>query len=116
MNSSKDIPPKPIRLTVLGLGHVPSFKNGKMLARGRLITDPKKQKWMEKAAASIGSQLSSLSLIAAAGTETAQSARSWTLSCLPLDDDLDWIGVPCGSWQRVKKGDEGCEVLIEKLT
>lgn len=104
-----------IKLVVTGLGHVPSFKNGKMMARGRLITDPKKQKWMQKAAASIESQLSSLSLIAEAVTPTGQSPRSWTLSCLPLDDDLEWIGVTCGSWRRVRRGAEGFELLIEKL-
>jgi hypothetical protein len=28
---------------------------------------------------------------------------------------LVWIGVPCGSWRRVKKGEEGCDILIERL-
>ena len=94
---------------------MPSFKNGKMLARGRLITDPKKQKWMEKAAASFASQLLSLFQTGDQGTLTAQSARCLIPTCLPLDDDLEWIGVPCGSWRRVKQGEEGAIVEIEQI-
>lgn len=105
----------PIRLVIQGQGHVPSFKNGKMLARGRLITHPKKQAWMEKAAASIASQLISLYQTAEAETPTGVSLQSWIQSSMPLDDSLDWIGVPCGSWRTVKKGSEGAEVIIEKL-
>lgn len=104
-----------IKLVVTGIGHVPSFKNNKMLTRGRLITDPKKQKWMEKAAASIASQLNSLCPTAEPGTPTELSVRCWIVSSLPLDDSLEWIGVPCGSWQRVKKGAEGAELTIEPL-
>ncbi len=106
--------PRSFTIRISGLSHVPSFKNGKMLTRGRLITDPQKQQWMEKAAASIESQLRSLFQTAGAGTQTGQSARSLIPTCLPLDDSLEWIGVPCGSWRRVKKGEEGAEITIER--
>lgn len=106
---------KGIRLVVKGLGHVPSFKNKKMITRGKLITDPKKQAWMEKAAAAIESQLRCLFQTEGAGTVTEQSLRSLILTLLPLDDSLDWIGVPSGSWRRVKKGEEGAVIEIEPL-
>jgi hypothetical protein len=98
-----------------GLGHVPSFKNKKMLSRGRLITNPAKQRWMEKAINSIALQLRSSLATYKIETRTGQSPQSLTVSMLPLDDSLDWIGVPCGNWQRVKKGEEGAIVKIEKL-
>jgi hypothetical protein len=104
-----------LRLVVQIKEHVPSFKNGKMLCRGRLITHPKKQKWMEKAAASIESQLRSWLLTRGTGMETGQSLRSLTLTSLPLDDSLVWIGVTCGSWRKVKKGEEGAVIEIERL-
>ena len=106
---------KSVTLKVQGLGHTPSFKNKKMIARGRLITNPKKQKWMEKAAASIESQLRSLYQTAEDGMVTGQSLQSWILTSLPLEDSLVWVGMPCGSWRRVKKGEEGFEMTIEKL-
>jgi len=106
---------KPILLKIRGLSHCPSFKNGKMLARGRLITAPKKQKWMEQAARSIESQLRSALQTTETGTQTGPLAPSLILTSLPLDDSLTWIGVPCGSWRRVKKGEEGADILIEQL-
>lgn len=112
---SKTRLPRSFTLRVSGQGHVPSFKNNKMMTRGRLITDPKKQQWMEKAAASIESQLRSLFQTAGAGMQTGQSAHSLIPTCLPLDDSLEWIGVPCGNWHRVKKGEEGAEITIEKI-
>ena len=107
-----------IRLTVQGLGHIPSFKNQKMIVtkpKPRLMTKPERQEWMDEAAACIESQLISAYQTAEAATPTGQSLQSWILSSLPLDDDLVWIGVPCGSWRRVKPGEEGCEILIEQL-
>jgi len=106
---------KSLTLEIKGLGHVPSFKNGKMMARGRLITDPKKQAFMKKAAASIESQLRSLYQTTETGTQTEQSLRSWILTSLPLEDSLKWIGVPCGTWRKVKKGEEGALIEITKL-
>jgi hypothetical protein len=102
-------------LKIRGVGHVPSFKNGKMMARGRLITHPEKQKWMEQAARIIESQLRSALLTDGTGTLTEPQAHSLILTSLPLDDSLVWIGFPCGDWQRVSKGDEGADITIEKL-
>jgi len=120
MNCADDSPKQvshssKLTLTITGLGHVPSFKNGKMMSRGKLITDPKKQKWMKAASASIESQLQSLFQTAEAGTQTGQSLQSWIQSSMQLDDDLAWVGVTCGSWRRVSKGKEGAMIEIEKL-
>lgn len=106
-----------MKLSVQGLGHVPSFKNHKRIItnpKPRLITKPAHHEWMDKAAASIESQLISLYQIAEAETPTGQSLQSWIQSSMPLDDDLVWIGVPCGNWRRVKLGEEGCEITIEQ--
>lgn len=104
-----------ISLSVKGIGHVPSFKNSKMMTRGRLITDPKKQKWMAKCTKDIESQLRYLFLITDPGTETECIPRSRIVSSLPLDDCLDWIGSHSVSWRKVNKGEEGAIVEIEAL-
>lgn len=115
MNSSPPLSNDPaIRLEVRG-SHVPSFKNGKMLCRGRLITHPEKQKWMEATAKSLESQLRSLYQTSATEMATGQSLRSWILTSLPLDDSLKWIGLPSGDWRKVKKGDEGAILEITPL-
>jgi hypothetical protein len=106
---------KSVKLEIKNQGHVPSFKNGKMMTRGRLITDPKKQKWMEKAATCMESQLRSLYQTSETGMQTGLSLQSWILTYLPLDDCLKWIGVPCGSWRKVKKGEEGAEIEFSML-
>lgn len=103
-----------IKLVVKGIGHAPSFKNNKMLTRGMLITNPKNQKWMKKAAASIVSQLTSLYQTEEIETRTGQSLQEWIVSSLPLDDSLAWTGVPCGNWRRVKKESEGLEIKISE--
>ena len=106
----------PLTLSIRGVGHVPAFKNGKMMARGRLITHPEKQKWMDGAARSIASQLSSMFPTTATETQTGPQAPSLILTSLPLDDSLAWIGFPLGDWQRVKKGEEGADIIIERIS
>lgn len=102
---------QPIRLVVKGHGHVPSMKNGKQL----FFTNARTAKWMKAVITDLESQLLSWFRTNAPGTQTTQSARSWIATHLPLDDCLDSIGVPCGSWRRVKKGDEGAIIEITPL-
>lgn len=78
----------PICLEIKGLGHVPSFKNNKMLARGRLITNPVNQKWMDRCVRSFESQLVSLYQTREDGMRTGRSLQSWIASVLPLDDSV----------------------------
>lgn len=105
----------PIKLVVLGLSHVPSFKNGKMLARGRLITDPKKQAWMNQCIASFESQLRSEFRTRGIAITTGQSALSLIASLLPLDDSRKWIPQHSASTLQVSKGKEGAEITIEVI-
>lgn len=111
MNNTK--PSLPVRLHVNGLGHVPSFKNSKMLTRGRLITDPKKQKWMNACIDSFESQLMSLCQTREGGTSTDALQRFLTAS-LPQDDA--WLFVPELQVNAVlvEPGDEGAIITIDE--
>ncbi len=108
-----------VKLQVSGLGHVPSFKNNKMIVKGRggrkamLITDPKKQQWMGRCITAIESRLRSLFQTTSTATETACSLQSKIASSLPLDDSLKWIGSHSVDWRKVPKGQEGFEMTIE---
>lgn len=105
---------------VVGIGAVPSFKNTKKIVRNRktgasfLITDPKKKKWMDQCIALFVHQLSCASLTRGGATSTDALPRFLTAS-LPQDDC--WQNVPelHVSVEKVEKGNEGCEILIEPL-
>lgn len=104
-----------IELVIRGIGHVPSFKNSKMLTRGKLITDPKKQKWMNKATRNLESQLRYFIPIQEIGTETGLTLLSKIASFMPLDDSLKWIPKHNVDSQRVSKGYEGANITIERI-
>lgn len=104
-----------IRLSVNRLGHVPSFKNNKMLARGRLITDPKKQEWMEQCIRSIESQLRSVYQTIDTGTLTGLSLPCWIASSLPHDDSVQWISSLRVEVVTVEAGQEGAEIVVERV-
>ena len=106
---------QPIVLEIQGLDHVPSFKNGKMWTRRGPITDPKKQKWMNKAVASIESQLRSELATRGIGTTTGPLAPSLIASLLPLDDSRKWIAEHSASTLLVSKGNEGASITIERI-
>jgi hypothetical protein len=112
VNNSQSM--SPVVLTIRGLGHVPSFKNSKMVARGRLITDPKKQRWMEAATLSMLSQLRSESVTRGTAILTGERALYSTASFTPLDDCSKWIVKLCVSTQCVSKGEEGAEIIITR--
>jgi len=104
-----------IILAVRNQGHVPSFKNNKMLVRGRLITDPKKQKWMQRCIQSFESQLFLLTRTTAAGTLTDNSLRSLIASSLPLDDSHQWIPEIKIEAVQLEMGHEGAVIIIEPI-
>jgi hypothetical protein len=106
---------KTISLVVQGIGHVPSFKNSKMIARGRLITAPEKQEWMEKCIQSFESQLTSLCQMAATATQTEPSLPSWIASSVPADDSLKHIAEETVRPVLVPKGQEGAIIKIEPI-
>ena len=103
------------RLVVQGLGHCPSFKNSKMLARGRMITDPKKQRWMGRCIQSFLSQLCSGFRTTAIETQTALCPPCWIASCMPFDDSVQHIKHIEVTVVKVPKGEEGAEILVMRL-
>lgn len=106
--------------------HIPSFKNskrwitklpnGKPLKRPLLITSPEFQEWMEKAVQSLESQLLSLCRTGPEGTPLERSKLFAMLSQLPADDSVNDLREGCWKVVRVQPGEEGCEIVIERLT
>ncbi|MDQ5979492.1 MAG: hypothetical protein QG602_2466 [Verrucomicrobiota bacterium] len=107
----------PIVLRVDGLGHVPSFKNAKMILwrQRRIMTKPEYQVWMERVVESFVSQLRSELATRGIATTTGLSALSQIASLLPLDDSRKWIPAHCVSTQLVSKGNEGADITIERI-
>lgn len=103
-----------LKLYIRQLGHVPSKKNSKMLARGRLITAPKIQEWVKKCIKAFASQLSSGTQTGAEGTWTAHFQQSW-ICLLPFDDN--WTVVPKIHLEAIQvgKGEEGADILLEEI-
>lgn len=106
---------KKIVLEIKGLGEIVSFKNSKMITRGRLITAPRKQKQMEAITKLLKSQL--LSLLATTETEmvTERIQLSKIALSVPLDDALAWVPEHCVKLRRVSRGQEGAEIVIELM-
>jgi hypothetical protein len=102
-------------LEIKGLGHVPSFKNNKLLTRDRLITNPENQVFMDWLTRSFESQLLSACRMTAAGTQTAPSPQFWTALSGQFDDSVQWIPEISVKAQRCPKGDEGATVTLELI-
>lgn len=115
MNGTKNT--SPVVLWISGLGHVPSFKNSKMIARGRLITHPKKRKFMDKATQSLRSQLKCLSATGGGAISTVPPAQSLTVLFrqLPKDDSWQWIPEIHVKGTKCKKGAEGARITVERI-
>ncbi len=109
--------PSPVTLTVRGLGHVPSFKNSKMILwrQKRIMTKPEVQQWMEAVTESFASQLRSEFQTRGIAITTGLSALSQIASSLPLDDSRKWMPTHSVNTLLVSKGQEGADVLIERL-
>lgn len=99
---------------VLGVqGHVPAFKNSKMIVQGnRLITKPEYKKWMENCIQSFVSQLIFSIKTTAGETLTEQQAHSWIASSTPEDDC--WQCIP-EIVVKAAKGNAGATITIERL-
>jgi len=108
-----------IVLQIRGLSEVPSFKNQKQIVKmgGKvaLITKPERRKWMDRAALSIAFQLSSELATRGIGTSTAPPPLSLIASLMPLDDSRKWIPELCVSTLLVSKGEEGADIVIERI-
>lgn len=104
-----------IELAIRNQGHVPSFKNNKMIARGRLITAPQKQKWMNRCIQSFESQLFCGSATIEGGMLTGQQLQSLIALFMPQDDSRQWIPELHILSEDVDKGSEGAIVIIEPI-
>jgi hypothetical protein len=117
-NSPPNSPATPrsqsVTLTFQGQ-HVPSFKNSKMLTRGKLITKPEYQKIMQAIIRSFESQLRSWFQMNGIVMEMGPLQLSSIASYLPLDDSRKWIVEHSVGWQVVSKGQEGVKITIEPL-
>jgi hypothetical protein len=105
----------PIKLEIKGLGHVPAMKNNKMMTRGRLITNPERQEWMERCIRNFECQLVFGIQTSGEGTLTVPQVRYLIASQLPEDDC--WTRIPQVniSALKVEKGEEGATIIIEEL-
>lgn len=104
-----------LTLRIRGCSNIVSFKNSKMLTRGRLITNPKKQKAMESYIAALESELLSAYRTSATGIVTGCNLASWIASYMPEDDS--WKDIPEASWLAISvpKGEEGADIEIIPL-
>ena len=115
-----------LKLRIDGLGHVPSFKNNKMIVpikrfntttrkmtvRPTLIANPKRQKWMQAAIQSLVSQLQSECQTTAGETSTETFPQSLTAWCSQFDDSRQWIDRLQVNVEVVEKGKEGADILL----
>ncbi len=112
-----------IRIKITGLGHCPSFKNSKVLfvrnGKPGMATKEEYKLWMQRTSRAIESQLLCSYQTTAQETQTEPVARSliaWCRQYLPLDDSVKWIPEIEIKVHRVKKGEEGAVMIIEKIS
>lgn len=101
-------------LAIRAIGHVPAFKNKKIIAGKRLITAPKCKKWMEEATDSIISQLKYLCQTDDEETSTEPWQQS-AIALLPQDDAWKFIPSITVKVKVVRKGDEGAIITLTEL-
>lgn len=103
-----------IHLQISGMGHCPAFKNKKMIARGRLITQPKVRQWMAKATKAMCCQLKCLFQTTDAETSTGAWQQS-AIASLPSDDNWKEIPLKVIRVRKVDKGHEGVLITLRKI-
>ena len=101
-------------IVIQSIGHVPAFKNKKIIAGKRLITAPKARKWMEQATASIVSQFKSLCQTDDDATSTVPWQHS-AIALLPQDDNWKVLPRIKVTARVVPKGDEGAIITLQRL-
>lgn len=102
-------------IVIRGIGHVPAFKNKKIIAGKRLITAPKARQWMELATKDMYSQLKSLFQTGDDETSTAHWQHS-AIASWPLDDNWQQIPQITVRVRKVAKGDEGAIIKLTKIS
>ncbi len=101
-------------IVIRSIGHVPAFKNKKIIAGKRLITAPKCKKWMEEATDSIISQLKYL--CQTEGDETSMEHwQQFATALLPQDDAWKFIPEINIKVRMVRRGEEGAIIRLTKI-
>src|SRR5574342_341657 len=103
---------RPLRLTIQGIGHVPSMKNSKVKAPNGIFTKPKYAKWMQACKDSFALELLCAYRTIESATPTGRSRQSWIASSLPLDDSVREIVEERIRVELVELGQEGAEIII----
>lgn len=122
-----------IRLEIRGVDNIASFKNqkqiitlpikgsskcrtcGKRPGRPMLITKPERQQQMKSITESFVSQLYSALATNGLAITMAPIPLCKIASFLPLDDCRQWIPEHCVSTLLVAKGEEGADIVIERI-
>jgi len=91
------------------------MKNSKIKAANGIFTKPQYRKWMQACADSFALQLLCAYRTIENATPTGRSRPSWIALSVPLDDSVDWIPELHVLVERVSKGGEGADILIERL-
>src|SRR5881394_2255273 len=105
-----------IRLTLQGLGPIPSFKNTKRVVfqsdgTGKPVTEANTKAWMRRATKLIASQLCSAFQTEGGTTLAAAQARS-LIASLPHDDCWTCIPELAIRSELCEPGKEGAEIII----
>jgi hypothetical protein len=103
-----------IYLEVRGLGHVPSKKNTYNPVGNRVLLDQKAREWIARCQQSLLSQLLSKCPTDEGGTLTAHSLHS-LIASLPSDDNCSIMRRECIQVLDVKAGEEGAEIILERI-
>lgn len=104
----------PVTLRFRG-SHCPSFKNSKLLTRGKLITKPEYQRIMQEITHAFESGLRSATLIADIETWTEGCHVVSTVWLQRFDDSRQWLPSLSVTGLEVEKGQEGCDLTLELL-
>ena len=102
-------------IVIRGIGHVPAFKNKKIICGKRLITAPKARQWMDLATKDMFSQLKSLYQTDTGATSTGPWQRS-AMSSWPSDDNWKQMPMITVKVRVVEKGEEGAIVTLTKIS
>ena len=102
-------------IAIRGIGHVPAFKNKKIICGKRLITAPEARQWMELATKDMLSQLKSLFQTEEGETSTEPWQQS-AIASWPQDDNWQQIPMIQVKVRTVKKGDEGAIITLTKIS
>lgn len=105
----------PLVIDIKGVGHVPAFKNKKIICGKRLITAPKARKWMELAQKLMYSQLKSKFQTIEGATSTVPW-QQYAMSSWPPDDNCKVISEIHVTVKKVPKGDEGATIYLQKIS